>query len=84
MMRFMPSLQIRDLPDDVYEALAYRAQRAGRSLAQQALAALRQMTHLGRRDRRLATLERIAQEPRPAGAGDWPSPEELIRRDRDR
>ena len=30
----MPSLQIRDLPDDVYQALAFRAQQEHRSLAQ--------------------------------------------------
>ena len=84
MMLVMPSLQIRDLPDDVYETLAYRAQRAGRSLAQQALVELRRMTLVGRRERRLALLDRIDQRGRPAEVDSWPSPEELIRQDRDR
>ena len=42
----MPSLQIRDLPEDVYRALAERAEREGRSLAQQALHELRKMPEL--------------------------------------
>lgn len=83
MMITMPSLQIRDLPADVYEALAYRAERAGRSLAQQALAELRAQPPGGRRERRLAVLERIAGRLAPAGA-EVPDPEELIRRDRAR
>ena len=37
----MPSLQIRNLPDDVYQYLAFRAERAHRSLAQQAIIELR-------------------------------------------
>jgi plasmid stability protein len=37
----MPSLQIRDLPDDVYQAFAFHAQQEHRSLAQQAVAELR-------------------------------------------
>lgn len=84
MMISMPSLQIRDLPNDVYEALAYRAERAGRSLAQQALAELRKMTQVGNRRRRLAVLEEIAERPTPPRADEWPTPEELIRRDRER
>jgi DNA-binding transcriptional LysR family regulator len=39
----MPSLQIRNVPDDVYQALAFRAERAQRSLAQQALVELSDM-----------------------------------------
>ena len=34
----MPSLQIRDLPEDIYEALRFRAASEHRSLTQQALA----------------------------------------------
>lgn len=81
MMKPMPSLQIRDLPADVYEALAYRAERAGRSLAQQALVELRAQAPGDGRERRLVLLERIARRRAPAIA-DLPTPEELIRRDR--
>lgn len=37
----MPSLQIRELPADLYEALALRARLEQRSLAQQAVTELR-------------------------------------------
>lgn len=78
----MPSLQIRDLPDDVYEALAYRAERSGRSLAQQALIELRARMPGGVRER-VALLERVAERTPPA-MRDLPTPEALIRRDRAR
>jgi len=78
----MPSLQIRDLPDDVYEALAYRAERAGRSLAQQALVELRAHRPTGAGER-VALLERIGQRVGPAVAG-LPTPEDLVRKDRAR
>lgn len=83
MMNGMPSLQIRDLPADVYEALLYRAERAGRSLAKQALVELREAVTRGRPERRAELLARIAQRPRPADPG-LPTPEELVRRDRAR
>lgn len=81
----MASLQIRDLPDDVYEALSLRAQAEHRSLAQQAIVELRRIPELTARERRLKTLKElrtmIAQEaPRQLSR----SPEELIREDRER
>jgi plasmid stability protein len=39
----MPSLQIRDLPDDLYQALSFRARQQHRSLAQQAVVELRRI-----------------------------------------
>ena len=81
----MPSLQIRDLPDDVYEALAYRAQAEHRSLAQQAIVELRRIPELTARERRLEILnelkKRIATEP-PSTLSR--APEDLIREDRER
>ena len=78
----MPSLQIRELPEDVYEALAERARREGRSLAQQAVAELRRMAELAAADRRRQTLETLDQsddEPRRK----LPDPVTLVREDRD-
>jgi plasmid stability protein len=81
----MPSLQIRDLPEDVYEALAFRAEAEHRSLAQQAIVELRRIPELRAREQRLAILKelkkRIETEPpvplfRPA--------EDLVREDRER
>ena len=79
----MPSLQIRDMPDDVYQALASRAGRARRSLAQQAVVELREaMGIAGGRQRILGRIrERLAE----GGARDLRSePEALVRADRDR
>lgn len=81
----MPSLQIRNLPDDVYHALAYRAERAHRSLAQQALFELRKATQTDRSRRREQILEEILLSIDAHGAqSPAPSPEDLIREDRER
>ena len=81
----MPSLQIRNLPDDVYQLLAFRAERAHRSLAQQAIIELR--TNSGEtpgiRRRKILieireSLEKSKRQPLFA------RPEDLIRDDRER
>ncbi len=81
----MPSLQIYDLPDDLYEALAFRAESEHRSLAQQAIVELRRIPELTARARRLEILrdlkKRIETEPFSQLS---PDPEELIREDRER
>ena len=81
----MASLQIRDLPDDIYETLSHRASREGRSLAQQAIAELRKVPEQEARQRRLEALDRIRErldphEPRTLSR----PPEGLIREDRER
>jgi antitoxin FitA len=55
----MPSLQIRDIPEDVYDALAERASRQRRSLAQQAVADLARIPELESRRTRQAVIERL-------------------------
>ena len=81
----MPSLQIRDLPEDVYEALAFRAEVEHRSLAQQAIVELRRIPELTARERRLEILkelkQRIATEP-PVELSR--AAEDLVREDRER
>lgn len=81
----MRSLQIRDLPDEVYEALASRAKAEHRSLAQQAVVELRRIPELTARERRLEILKdlkkRIGTEPAHPFSR---SPEELVREDRER
>jgi plasmid stability protein len=81
----VPSLQIPDLPDDVYEALAFRAQAEHRSLAQQVIVELRRIPELTAREQRLAILKELkkrigAEPPRRL----FPTPEDLIREDRKR
>lgn len=84
----MPSLQIRDLPDDLYDALQRAARQERRSLAQQAVTQLRrsfEAPHRAAIERKNAVLERAWTE---RGArrlpADLPAPAELIRADRDR
>lgn len=81
----MASLQIRELPDDVYEILSHRAQSEGRSLAQQAIADLRKVPEIEARQQRLETIERLR---RRFEEGDeivvQTPPEVWVRQDRDR
>ncbi len=79
----MPSLQIRELPLDLYEILSHRANREGRSLAQQAIADLRKVPEFEARQRRMETIERLRSR---LGQRTEPltPPELLIREDRDR
>ena len=81
----MPSLQIRELPPDVYEALAYRAERNGRSLAQQAIVELRRAQEVDRSDRRREILGQAQARIERDGERDLdPVPEDIIREDRQR
>ena len=81
----MPSLQIRNLPDDLYQTLSFRAEQAHRSLAQQALIELRRATGSAIIKQRDHVLETISQDIADRGTR-IPStpPEQLIREDRER
>lgn len=78
----MTSLQIRELPPEIAEALRLRARRANRSLSQQALVELKRLPELESRERRLEILKRI-REDSTAPVLPIP-PEDLVREDRDR
>ncbi len=83
----MSTLQIRQMPEDVYQALAFRADRAHRSLAQQAVIELRQLPELEASQRRQQLLSKIEVElvnKANAGATLSKTPEALQREDRDR
>jgi antitoxin FitA len=79
----MPSLQIRDIPEDVYNALAERANTQRRSLAQQAIAELSRIPELEARRTRESVIEQLrASGPvLPKKALD---PVRLVREDRNR
>ena len=81
----MPSLQIRNLPDDIYQYLAFRAERAHRSLAQQAIIELRKTSgeELGMRRRQVLTEIKHCIE-QPDRQSLFAQPENLIRNDRGR
>lgn len=55
----MATLQIREVPEEVYEALALRARIQRRSLAQQAVVELARMPEVLARRRRLAVIEQL-------------------------
>lgn len=81
----MSSLQVRDLPDDVHEALVRSARAENRSIAQQTVVELRRALDLpaSQPARRRALLDRLAGEHRV----DWVElrdPVELVREDRER
>ncbi len=81
----MPSLQIRSLPIEVYEALVVRAKAEHRSLAQQAVADLENLPELKARERRLAVVRELRNRLQRGGRPrNLPEPEALIREDRDR
>lgn len=81
----MPTLQIRDMPAEVYEALALRAHTERRSLAQQAVVELGRMPELLARQRRLALIaelrDRLKRTPPVAPRAGLAR---LVREDRDR
>jgi len=77
----MASLQIRELPDDLYRALSNRAKRDGRSLAQQAVIELRRLPEMEANERRKAVLAEI--RGRTFTKEGLPDPVDLIREDRD-
>lgn len=81
----MPTLQIRNLPDDLYHLLTLRAEQAHRSLAQQTIVELRRALSASGDDRRRQVLNRLAQEEtdRPLRALE-PAPEVWVREDRER
>ena len=81
----MSSLQIRDVPPEIYEALAVRARKEHRSLAQQALFELGKLPELQAREQRLRTLQRVRADLE-GGECRRPRvpPEVLVRQDRDR
>jgi antitoxin FitA len=78
----MPTLQIRDLPEDVYQSIAAAARAEHRSLSQQAVVELRRALGLVGPSRRSGLIDQLRQSKRrlPKKAA---IPELLIRADRD-
>jgi hypothetical protein len=79
----MPSLQIRDMPEDIYDALAERAIRQRRSLAQQAVADLARIPELESRRTREAVIEQL-RAAAPVLPKERLDPVAIIREDRSR
>lgn len=81
----MASLQIRDMPEDLYESLRLQAEKDHRSLAQQAIILLSDALKAAGRDssRRLEALKKIQSNKVVPKSKDI-SIAELIREDRER
>ena len=81
----MPSLHIRNLPEDLYQTLSFRAEQAHRSLAQQALFELRRATGGANTGQRERILEAISQGIAGMGARTLRVPPEgMLRAGRNR
>jgi plasmid stability protein len=80
----MPTLQVRDLPEEIYNQLNYLAQKEHRSLSQETIVILKEgiTAKLGNKERRRKLLEKgIPLEIEGQGL---PDPVELVREDRQR
>jgi hypothetical protein len=80
----MPTLQVRDLPEDIYIRLNMIAKEENRSIAQQTIVLLKESLglHINNKLRRKALLEKIDERPIPKGREI--DQVELIREDRER
>ncbi|MCA1795816.1 MAG: hypothetical protein LC660_18455 [Desulfobacteraceae bacterium] len=81
----MPSLQVRELPDNIYHLLQKKALAENRSLAQEAISILAKglNTSTSNKSRRAALLQEIEKKSLPETAKHF-NPVELIREDRKR
>jgi len=80
----MPTLQVRDLPEDVYVQLNYLAEKEHRSMAQETIVILKEgiVSRLGNKERRKTLLE--TTNVLDIDGVTLPDPVDLIREDRDR
>jgi len=80
----MPTLQLRDLPEDVYVQLHYLAKKEHRSLTQETIVVLKKglVSKLGNKDRRRKLLE--STNVLDVDGSKLPDPVVLIREDRER
>ena len=81
----MPILQVRDIPEDLYQELTRVARLDNRSIAQQTIVLLRRALGMetGRIARRKALLD-LARDLGIDSEGQLPDPVDLIREDRKR
>lgn len=80
----MATLQIRELPDDLYADLRQAADRSHRSIAQQAIVELRKAQSLDPSARHAALARIRAAKPAAKGQKRLVAPEVLVRADRER
>lgn len=80
----IPTLQVRDLPDEVYNQIKYLAKNEHRSLTQEAIVLLKEgiASRMGNKERRRKVLDKISELS--IDGSKYPDPVELIREDRER
>jgi plasmid stability protein len=81
----MSLLQVRDMPEDLYEKLARVAKQSHRSIAQETIVLLKKAlhneeSHIHRRQRILNEIK----ENKIEDSSSFPDPADLVREDRDR
>ena len=81
----MPSLQVREVPGDLYAQLQAKARAEHRSIAQQTIVLLREALSVSRskKNERRTLLKRIGDRSL-GNINNLPDSERLIREDRDR
>ena len=82
----MPSLQVRELPDNIYSLLQEKAKKEHRSLAQEAVVTLAKglEVSLSLKNRRMELLKQITANPPLDQLAIDLVPADLLREDRDR
>lgn len=80
----MPTLQVRDLPEEIYAKLNYLAEKEHRSLAQETIVLIKQgmENKLGGKERRKNLLDKI--DSLRIDGDTVPDPVVMVREDRDR
>jgi len=81
----MPLLQVRDIPDDLYETLSKVAASENRSIAQETIVLLKKALNF--QQERLSRRKRVLEEIQAlhfAGTDEFSNPAGLIREERDR
>ena len=81
----MPLLQVRDVPEDLYERLSQIAEQDNRSITQETIALLKKA--LNYKESRISRRKRILSEIRNDvidESNNFPDPAILIREDRER
>ena len=82
----MPSLQVRELPEHIYQKLVAEAEREHRSLSQQAIAVLAKGlgVSLDPKERRRRLLDHLRENPIDVDHSKLGNTVDMIREDRDR
>jgi hypothetical protein len=82
---FMPLLQVRDIPNELYTTISRVAQMENRSIAQQTIVLLKKALNIN--NERMARRKSVLQEIdnlQIENAQEFPDPAKLTREDRDR